>query len=436
MRDYVLGVRLLTGARAQVLNFGGRVMKNVAGYDVTRLMVGALGTLGVLLEVSLKVMPQPPGQLTLTFAMSAAQAIERMNDWAGTPLPVSGTCWVDGQLYVRLHGSTAALAQARGRMGGEELNAAQAFWTSVKEHTHPFFLGVGNLWRLTVPSESALTDVPGRVLLEWTGAQRWLVSDDARADLHEKSVRAGGFATLFRAPQKDPAAAVFAALPAALMRVHCELKKTFDPHAILNSGPSVCGSLNMHTELSAALAHSSAAQRAKAIIGSCVHCGFCLATCPTYQLLGNELDSPRGRIYLIKQMLEGATASKVTVTHLDRCLTCRACETTCPSGVQYGKLLDIGRQMVEARPIRSAGERLVRWLLGATLSRRPVFAAALRAGQWLRPLLPQAQAARIPPRARAQAMPQPAPCAPHGHAAGLRPASPWAEHQCRGRARV
>jgi glycolate oxidase iron-sulfur subunit len=156
----------------------------------------------------------------------------------------------------------------------------------------------------------------------------------------------------------------------------------------------------MHTELAASLAQSSGAQRAKAIIGSCVHCGFCLATCPTYQLLGNELDSPRGRIYLIKQMLEGAPASAVTLTHLDRCLTCRACETTCPSGVQYGKLLDIGRQMIEARPIRNPAERLLRVALGAALSRRRVFAAALRVGQWLRPLLPAAQAARIPARVR------------------------------------
>ena len=161
----------------------------------------------------------------------------------------------------------------------------------------------------------------------------------------------------------------------------------------------------MHTELSAAHAHSSAAQHAQEIIGKCVHCGFCLATCPTYQLLGNELDSPRGRIYLIKQMLEGAPASQVTMTHLDRCLTCRACETTCPSGVQYGKLVDIGRQMLAARPIRSPGERLVRSALGAALSRRAVFAVALRVGQWLRPLLPQAQAMRIPARVRAAPTP-------------------------------
>jgi glycolate oxidase FAD binding subunit len=235
LRDYVLGVRVLTGA-GQVLHFGGRVMKNVAGYDVTRLMVGALGTLGVLLEVSLKVMPRAPSQLTLTFDLGAAQAIERMNDWAGTPLPVSGTCWVDGRLYVRLHGSSAALDQARRRMGGEEFEAAREFWASIKEHTLPFFLGAANLWRLTVPSESPLSDVPGRTLIEWSGAQRWLVPDDARVDPQEQSARAGGFATLFRALQKEPGAAVFAALPVALMRVHRELKRTFDPHAILNPG--------------------------------------------------------------------------------------------------------------------------------------------------------------------------------------------------------
>jgi glycolate oxidase FAD binding subunit len=233
VRDFVLGVRVLTGA-GQVLSFGGRVMKNVAGYDVTRLMVGALGTLGVLLEVSLKVMPQAPAQLTLSFALSAAQALERMNGWAGTPLPISATCWVDERLYVRLQGSTAALAHARRGMGGEELAGSQAFWASVKEHTHPFFHGAGTLWRLTVPCASAVFDVPGRTLMEWTGAQRWLVPDDARADLHAHSVRAGGFATRFRALEQEME--VFAPLPAALMRIHRELKQTFDPYAILNPG--------------------------------------------------------------------------------------------------------------------------------------------------------------------------------------------------------
>jgi glycolate oxidase iron-sulfur subunit len=162
----------------------------------------------------------------------------------------------------------------------------------------------------------------------------------------------------------------------------------------------------MHTELTQACSQDTGAQRAKAIIGSCVHCGFCLATCPTYQILGSELDSPRGRIYLIKQMLEGAPASRVTATHLDRCLTCRACETTCPSGVQYGELLDIGREMVDAQPIRGAGERLLRGALAVGLSNRAAFSAALRAGQWLRPLLPKALAQRIPARARTTLTPR------------------------------
>jgi glycolate oxidase FAD binding subunit len=233
VREFVLGVRILTG-RGQVLHFGGRVMKNVAGYDVTRLMVGALGTLGVLLEVSLKVMPRAAGQLSLTLALGAAQALEYMNDWALTALPVSATCWVDGRLHVRLQGSTAALADARRRIGGEELPAAEAFWMSIREHTHPFFRGARNLWRLTVPAQSALSDVPGRTLIEWTGAQRWLVTDCAQAQVREECARAGGFATHFRAT--EPGGEVFAALPAALMRVHRELKKTFDPHAILNPG--------------------------------------------------------------------------------------------------------------------------------------------------------------------------------------------------------
>jgi glycolate oxidase iron-sulfur subunit len=156
----------------------------------------------------------------------------------------------------------------------------------------------------------------------------------------------------------------------------------------------------MHTELSHEHAARDVAQRGKAIIGSCVHCGFCLATCPTYQLLGNELDSPRGRIYLIKQLLEGAAASPVTATHLDRCLTCRACETTCPSGVRYGELVDIGRQLVDEKSPRTLRERLRRTLLGAALSRRSSFAAALHLAQLLRPLLPRQYTERIPARVR------------------------------------
>jgi glycolate oxidase iron-sulfur subunit len=142
------------------------------------------------------------------------------------------------------------------------------------------------------------------------------------------------------------------------------------------------------------------------ILRSCVHCGFCLATCPTYQLLGDEQDSPRGRIYLIKQVLEGAPATRVTQAHLDRCLTCRACESTCPSGVKYGHLVDAGRELVEAQVRRPPLQRAQRWLLRQLLPRRRLFTALLRAGQGVRPLLPALLKEKVPLRRPAPAWPQ------------------------------
>lgn len=153
----------------------------------------------------------------------------------------------------------------------------------------------------------------------------------------------------------------------------------------------------MHTELSPALRDDPEAQAAARRIQACVHCGFCTATCPSYQVLGNELDSPRGRIYLIKQVLEGAPATRDTQQHLDRCLTCRACETTCPSGVQYGALLDTGRALVDAAVPRPWRERWLRAALGAGLTSR-AFAPALRLGQWVRPLLPRRLQDKVPQR--------------------------------------
>jgi glycolate oxidase iron-sulfur subunit len=135
---------------------------------------------------------------------------------------------------------------------------------------------------------------------------------------------------------------------------------------------------------------------ADAILRSCVHCGFCTATCPTYQLLGDDLDSPRGRIYLMKQLLEGRDVTAKTRLHLDRCLTCRSCETTCPSGVRYGRLLDIGRHVVEERAPRPAAERAKRWLLRESLLSRPLFGGALALGRALKPMLPAPLRARVP----------------------------------------
>ncbi len=153
----------------------------------------------------------------------------------------------------------------------------------------------------------------------------------------------------------------------------------------------------MQTDLSPQLINHPEGLEAQKLLSNCVHCGFCTATCPTYQLLGDELDGPRGRIYLIKQMAEGALATEKTRTHLDRCLTCRSCESTCPSGVQYGHLLDIGRKWAqEQTPARPVKERVVRWLLKETLTRPTIFEPAMQLGKMLKPVLPQSLQKKIP----------------------------------------
>ncbi len=151
----------------------------------------------------------------------------------------------------------------------------------------------------------------------------------------------------------------------------------------------------MQTNLAPEFKGTRDGEEAEAILRKCVHCGFCTATCPTYQLLGDELDSPRGRIYLMKQVLEGAPVTRKTQLHLDRCLTCLSCETTCPSGVQFGHLVDIGRKIVDARVERPAGEKSLRWALKVGLT-SPLFGPAMRAGQMLRPLLPAMLKQKVP----------------------------------------
>jgi glycolate oxidase iron-sulfur subunit len=162
----------------------------------------------------------------------------------------------------------------------------------------------------------------------------------------------------------------------------------------------------VQTHLSPEFAGTPEGEEAQAIVRKCVHCGFCNATCPTYQLLGDELDGPRGRIYLIKQVLEGGDTTRSTQQHLDRCLTCLNCQTTCPSGVEYGHLVDIGRKIVDARVQRPPAERTVRWLLREGLT-SPLFAPAMRVGQALRPLLPGVLENKVPPRVAQGAEPLP-----------------------------
>ena len=231
LRDFVLGVKLVDG-RGQALAFGGQVMKNVAGYDVSRLVAGSLGTLGLIAEVSLKVAPKPQVETTLRLEMPQAQALEQMNRWAGQPLPVSATAWHDRQLTVRLSGSAAGVRAAAARIGGEAVDGG--FWTGIREQSHAFFDGPQPLWRLAVSSTSPPVELPGPQLIEWGGALRWLKAGGDASKVRDAARRARGHATLFRAADKAPGC--FAPLEPVLERVHRQLKAVFDPAGILNPG--------------------------------------------------------------------------------------------------------------------------------------------------------------------------------------------------------
>lgn len=232
-RDYVLGVRMVDG-KGDDLRFGGQVMKNVAGYDVSRLMAGSLGTLGVLLEVSLKILPLPAEELTLRFDMSEREALETMNRWAAQPLSLSATCYHDGLLTVRLSGAVAAIKSVRQKLGGEVVQTANSFWHSVREQQHQFFKTKETLWRLSLPSNAATVTLPGRQLIEWGGALRWLASDASATTIREASAALGGHATLFRSNERNDEP--FHPLAPSLLVVHQRLKNTFDPHGIFNPG--------------------------------------------------------------------------------------------------------------------------------------------------------------------------------------------------------
>jgi glycolate oxidase FAD binding subunit len=234
VRDFVLGVRMLDGQGTD-LRFGGQVMKNVAGYDVSRFMAGSLGTLGLLLEISLKVLPVAPAATTLRLRCAQDEALARMNGWAGKPLPITGTAFLNEELFVRLSGAGVAVEAAARKLGGTKLNEAEAskWWAGVREHTDAFFAGHGPLWRLSVRSTAAPIDLPGRQLIEWGGALRWLTSDADGARIRQAAAQAGGHATLFRGGDRS---AVFQPLSLALMKIHRGLKQAFDPAGILNPG--------------------------------------------------------------------------------------------------------------------------------------------------------------------------------------------------------
>ena len=233
VRDFVLGVKLVDGS-GQVLNFGGHVMKNVAGYDVSRLMAGSLGTLGVLAEVTLKVLPRPVAERTLVFALDAGESIARLNQWGGQPLPVSASFWHDGKLCLRLSGARAAVEAASGKLGGSVVTDADSLWQSVREQTHPAFAG-SILWRLALQSTAGDPGLDGLRAIEWGGALRWYAGEQEA--VRGAAARLGGHAVLYRAPEslrcREDA---FAPLSPALLALHRRLKKAFDPRGILNPG--------------------------------------------------------------------------------------------------------------------------------------------------------------------------------------------------------
>ncbi len=249
VRDYVLGATLLNG-QGEVLSFGGQVIKNVAGYDVSRLLVGSLGTLGVLAEVSIKVLPVAPASVTLRFDMEAAAALAQLHQWGGQPLPLNASALWNGLLVVRLRGAVAAVhaaASAFKNSGAEMIDAdiAEPFWTGLRNHTDEFFVAAdaavrdgGALWRLSVPQTAPMLALPGTPLIEWAGAQRWCVTPSADVQtattLRGIAARVGGHATLFRS--RDKSAGVFTPLGAPLARIHRELKKSFDAHGVFNPG--------------------------------------------------------------------------------------------------------------------------------------------------------------------------------------------------------
>jgi FAD/FMN-containing dehydrogenase len=242
LRDHVLGLTLLNG-RGEVLTFGGQVAKNVAGYDVSRLMAGSLGILGVICEVSLKVLPIDRATATLSFDWDESRALEQLKLWASQPLPVNASAWNEGRLHVRLSGAAAAVSGACRELGGTvaDPGAAGRWWLTVRDQTNEFFsvsdtpsAGGEGLWRLSVPATAAPIQLPGRQFIEWHGAERWwCTAAEARA-VRAAAERAGGHATLIRGG--DGSGGAFAPVGAVLMRVHRGLKQAFDPACVFNPG--------------------------------------------------------------------------------------------------------------------------------------------------------------------------------------------------------
>ncbi len=238
LRDFVLGVTLMDG-QGRVLRFGGQVMKNVAGFDVSRLIAGSFGTLGLILDVTLKVLPRPQAEQTRVFELDEVAALHRLREWGALPLPVSATCWHGGRLWVRLSGAKPALDAAALTTGGAQLadTEADALWSALREQQDGFFAGGTALWRIALPPMAPPLPLDGEWLIEWNGMQRWLRSDADADALRHVVAAMGGHATLFRGGRAvDRAQGVFEPIKPELMAVHRRLKQAFDPSGVFSPG--------------------------------------------------------------------------------------------------------------------------------------------------------------------------------------------------------
>ena len=233
VRDYVLGCQVLNG-RAQSLRFGGEVMKNVAGYDVSRLMTGAMGTLGVLLDVSVKVLPKAESEITLAQPLDASDAIEAMQALAGSGLPVTASAWIDGDMFTRLSSTEGAVNAAASKLPGDKIENPQ-LWTELKEQRLPFFSTDAPLWRISTPALTPVMDIEGSWLCDWAGMQRWLKSDAPASVIRSQCESVGGHATLYRASETlRRETGVFHPPAAPLLKLQKRLKNEFDPAGIFN----------------------------------------------------------------------------------------------------------------------------------------------------------------------------------------------------------
>lgn len=234
VRDFMLGVKCLTG-KGDVLTFGGQVIKNVAGYDVSRLMTGALGTLGIILEASIKVLPRPESEISLTKYIDETSAIRQMNSWAAKPFPISAACYENGCLNIRLSGTTKAVNLAKQKMNMDDHPGGIGYWHELREHRLDYFTGNDHsLWRISVAPTTERINLPGEWLIDWGGAQRWLKSNEPVNDVQMAVSKSGGHATLFRGGDRE--GEIFQPLAPEMFEIHKRLKKVFDPQNILNRG--------------------------------------------------------------------------------------------------------------------------------------------------------------------------------------------------------